>query len=116
VFAAVRTFDSNCIDIRTVKLYRQRIGIAALFCQFGAAADGLLMAALTLPDIQGSTPVTVPGDGPVLDILQPVAKTSLADGFRDPVHRVIIADQVVADCRLLNIPGLPGIVNQGSIT
>src|SRR5699024_3456423 len=84
VFAAVRTFDSNCIDIRTVKLYRQRIGIAALFCQFGAAADGLLMAALTLPDIQGSTPVTVPGDGPVLDILQPVAKTSLADGFRDP--------------------------------
>ena len=50
------------------------------------------MTAFTLPDIQWSSPVTVTADTPVLNVFQPVTKTAFADGFRNPVDGVVVAD------------------------
>ena len=72
----------------------------------------MLMAALTLPDVQRSSPVTVPADTPVLYVLQPVAEAALADALRDPVDGVVVADQVVLHSSHLDEPGLTRIVDQ----
>ena len=73
------------------------------------------MSALTLPDIQRSTPVTVPADTPVLYILKPVSETALADILRDPVDRIVIRDQVLLHIGHLDKPGLARIVDQRSV-
>ncbi len=53
------------------------------------------MSALTLPDIERGSPVTVSGNAPVLNILQPVPEASLADAIRNPVDGIVVADQVI---------------------
>ena len=55
----------------------------------------LMAAALALPDIKRRTPVSVSGNAPVLDILQPVAEAALSDGLRHPVYSIVIADQII---------------------
>ena len=75
----------------------------------------MLMSALTLPNIQRSSPVTVTADTPVLNILQPVAKTSFTDAFRNPVDGVVIADQVIFDSCHLDEPGFSCVVDQRSV-
>ena len=74
------------------------------------------MSAFTLPDIQRSSPVTVTRDCPVLDVLQPVTKTSLTDGFRNPVNGIIVADEVISYRGLTDIPGLTCIVDERCVT
>ena len=91
--------------------------IAASFCKCFPASDGFLMsAAFALPDIQRSSPITVTGNCPVLNVLQPVAKTALADGLRNPVDGIIIADQILLDRCLADIPALSCVINQRGIT
>ena len=75
----------------------------------------MLAAALTLPDIERSSPVTVTADAPILDILQPVAETSFTDALRNPVDCIIIADQILLHRRHLDEPGFSGIIDQRSV-
>ena len=114
LFAAFRAFDGNGIDVRTVQLniIRAVVGHGFQLCD---ASDGMLMAALTLPDVQRSSPVTVTADAPVLYVLQPVAKTAFSDALRNPVDGVVVADQVVLHSGHLDEPGLACIVDQRSV-
>ena len=114
---AVRTGDGDLVDIRPVQLHRLRRRIAGQLMKFLSGTDGLhVAAALALPYIQRCAPVTVSGDTPVLDVLQPVAETALADGFRNPVDRLIVAHQIVPHRRHLDKPGLSRIIDQRRIT
>ena len=74
------------------------------------------VSALALPDIQRSSPVTVPADAPVLYILDPVAEAAFSDTLRDPVNCIIICDQIITHCRHLDKPGFPCIVDQRRVT
>ena len=72
----------------------------------------MLVSALALPDIKRGAPVTVSGNPPVLDILQPVPEAALADGIRNPVNGIVVADQVILHSSHFDEPGLPCIVNE----
>ena len=112
--AAVGAGDQHVVHERSVELDLCVFGVAGEPSQLFFAAHGdLLSAVRTFPDVQRSAPVTVPGDAPVLDVLQPVAESSLADGGRDPVDLLVVADQVVLDRRHLDEPGLSRIVEKG---
>ena len=116
-FAAVRAGNLIGVDIRAVKLHIQRILPAGKFLQFLAAPHGnLLSAALTFPDVQRSSPVTVSGNAPVLNVLQPVSETAFADVLRDPVDLLIILHQVIFNRSHLDEPGFSRIIKQRRIT
>ena len=91
LLAALRAGDGHSIDERAVKLRCHHPGsfhdIRVLQLMDTMASDGVLVAALALPDIQRSTPVTVTADAPVLNVLQPVAETAFTDALRNPVDR-----------------------------
>ena len=70
------------------------------------------MAALTLPYGKRRSPVTVSGDAPVLDVLQPVAEAAFSNGFRDPVDLIVVFNQVVLYGRHLDEPGLSRIIDE----
>ena len=111
LFAALRTFDRNRVDIRAVQFDVVR-AVVGHFFQFRNTADGMHMSALALPDIERGSPVTVAADAPVLDILDPVAEASLADTLRDPVDGVVVGDQVIPYRRHFNEPGFTRIVDE----
>ena len=113
--AAFRASDRHFINIWAMKLNVIRTVIGHGF-QFLDTSDGMLMSALTLPDIQRSSPVTVTADSPVLYILEPVTETSFSDAFRDPVDCIVVCDQIILYFCHLNEPGLSRIVDQRSIT
>ncbi len=71
-----------------------------------------MAAAFAFPHIQRCAPVTVPADTPVLDIFQPVSETALADALRDPVDRMVVADQVLFHRCHLDEPGFSRVVDQ----
>ena len=99
-FAALRTFDCNLINIRTVQLHRLCGLIAAHLKELLTASDGMHMAAvLALPDIQRSTP-----------------ETSLTDALRNPVDRVVVCNQVILNLCHLDKPGFARIIDQRRIT
>ena len=72
----------------------------------------MLVSALTLPDIERGAPVAVSGNAPVLDILQPVTEPALADGIRNPVNGIVVADSVILHGSHFDEPGLSCIVNK----
>ena len=75
-----------------------------------------MSTAFTFPDVKRSSPVTVTGNCPVLNIFKPVAETSLTDGFRNPVYGIVITDQIIPYCGFPDIPGFSCIVNKRCIT
>ena len=95
LLAAVRAFKSHLINIRSVQLDFYRVGIPASVRKLLPAADALLMAALALPHIERRSPVTIPRDAPVLNVLKPVAKTPFSDRLWNPVDCVVVAHQVL---------------------
>ena len=95
LFSALRALDRHGVDVRAVQFDVVRAVVGHTF-QFLDASDGVHVSALTLPDIEGSSPVAVPADAPVLNVLDPVAETSFSDALRDPVDRIVVCDQVVA--------------------
>ena len=116
LFAALRAGTDEIVDIRSVKLHRQRILAAGQLSEFLPGADCNLLAAVrALPDRKWCPPVAVSGDAPVLDILQPVTKTALSDCRRDPVDGVVVVDQLLLDRRHPDEPGLARIVDQRRI-
>ena len=115
-FSTNRTCNGNLINIWAMQFHRFCSLVTAHLKQFLTASDGMHMTALTLPDIQRSSPVTVSGNTPVLNIFQPVAETSFSDTLRNPVNGVVVADQVILHCSHLDKPGFTCIVNQWCIT
>lgn len=95
ILTTLRTLDRNGVNVWSVKFYLCRLWITSLFCQFGTASDTLPVSARALPDIKWGTPVTVTGNCPVLNVLQPVSETAGTDRFRNPVDRIIISDQII---------------------
>ena len=73
------------------------------------------MAAFTLPYRKRSSPVTVSGKSPVLNVFQPVAEASFSDALRNPVDGVVVADQILFYCSHADEPGLTCVVDQRSI-
>ena len=90
--------------------------VAAHLKELLSAANANALAAVTLPDVERSSPITVTGDCPVLNVLQPVAKTALTDGLRDPVDGIVVTDQVILYRSLFNVPGLARIIDQRRVT
>ena len=113
--AAFRTGHCDFIDIRTMQFNIGRLRITAHFHQFLTASDSMLMATFTFPDIQRRTPVTVTADAPVLNIFQPVAETAFTDTFRNPVDRIVIADQIILHLCHFDEPGFSCIIDQRCI-
>ena len=112
LFSALGADHSYIVNVGAVKL--NVVGtVVGHALKLRNASDGVLVAALTLPNIKGSTPVTVSGNPPVLDILQPVAETALSNGIRHPVDGIIVADQVLFHRCHLDEPGLSGVVQKG---
>ena len=112
---ALRTRNNYFINIRTMKLDFCILRIAGKSCKLFPGADRNLLAALTLPDIKRSSPVTVSGNRPVLKIFQPVAESSFSDGFGNPVDCIIIGNHVILNGCHFDIPGFSCIVNKRSI-
>ena len=115
LFTAFRALNGHCVDVWAMKLDVIR-AVVGFFFQLFDAADAVLMAAFTLPYRKRSSPVTVSGKSPVLNILQPVAEASFTDGFRDPVDLIVVADQVILHRCHLDEPGLSRIVDQRCVT
>ena len=113
-FSTFRALDRYCIDVWAMKLDVIR-AVVRFFFQLLDAADAVLMAALTLPYRKRSSPVTVSGKSPVLNVFQPVAETSFSDALRNPVDGVVVADQILFYCSHADEPGLACIVDQRSI-
>ena len=63
-----------------------------------------MSAALALPDVERSSPVTVSRDCPVLYVFKPVTETSFSDGLRYPVYGVVVFDKVIFYRCLLDVP------------
>ena len=93
--ATFRTRHCNLVNIRSVKFNCLCLFITGLFKKFLTTANRLHTSTVTLPDIQRCTPVTITADTPILNIFQPVAKTSLTDTFRYPVNCIIISNQII---------------------
>ena len=93
--AAVRAFDGDSVDEGTVQL--DILGaVVRHLTQLGDGADGMAVSAFAFPNVERRAPVAVAGDAPVLHVFKPVAEASLADGFRNPVDRVVVLDEVLA--------------------
>ncbi len=112
--AALWALDGNSVDIWTMKLdfLWAVVGHGLQLCN---GTDGVLMAAGAFPYVQRSTPITVAADAPILYVLQPLPKATLADGVRNPVDGVVVGNELFLYGGHLDEPGLPSIVNQRSI-
>ena len=75
-----------------------------------------MSAAVALPYIERRSPITVTRNAPILNVLQPVSETSLSDGRRNPVDRLIIAHKLISDRRHFDKPGFARIIDQRRIT
>ena len=70
LLAAIRAGKCHTIDIWAVKFQFFCGCISGTLCQFFPASDTFLVStAFTLPDIERSSPITVTGDRPILNIL-----------------------------------------------
>ena len=94
-FPALRAGECDGVDVGPVQLHALCLFIPAQGGKLLPASHAFHMPALALPNIQRRSPIAVSGDAPVLDIFQPVAETSLADGWRNPVDGLVIAHQII---------------------
>ena len=63
------------------------------------------MSTFTGPDIERCTPISVTADSPVLNVLEPVAESSLSYAFGNPIYSVIISDEDIGS-PLVNTPDI----------
>ena len=110
--AAARALELDTVDERLVQFDIVR-AVRGHFLQFLLGSDRMLLAAVIAdPYRKRCSPVTVAGERPVLNILQPVAETSLTDALRDPVDLLVVRDKVILDGCHADEPGLARIVNE----
>src|SRR3990172_3324899 len=74
-----------------------------------------LTTLLAIPDGQRRAPITLAGYGPVFDLTQPLAESSLFDMLRFPINSLISFDQLISQFRHRNIPGIPGKIYKWSL-
>ena len=69
LLATFRTVKKNFINIRTMEFYGLCLFVATHVVEVFTAAYAVLVTAFTFPDVKRSTPVTVSGNCPVLNVL-----------------------------------------------
>src|SRR5690554_6068972 len=87
VSSALFAGQMNCIDVGLVKLNILWY-VLAFFLQFFDGTDTLFMTALTFPDWQWCSPVSVSGDTPVNDVFQELTHSTGSYVIRIPVDAV----------------------------
>ena len=114
--AAVRAGKMDPVHIRSVQLHLLAGSIARKLRKLTPRTDDNSLAAVrAFPDRERCSPVSVTGESPVLNVLKPVAETSLAHGRRNPVDLFVVAYKIVADSGHLDEPGLSRIVDKRRI-
>ena len=114
LLSADGAFDGDIIHIGTVQFDILRT-VVRHASEFFHRADAVPVSAPAFPNRKRRSPVSVAGDRPILDVLQPVSETLLADSGGAPVYRRVIAQQVIPYRGHLDIPGLPRVINQGRV-
>ena len=79
VLSAFGTFYCYFVDIRAMEFNGFCLFVAAQLIELLSAAYAMTMPAFAFPYRERSTPVTVAGDSPVLNVFKPVAEASFAD-------------------------------------
>ena len=79
------------------------------FCQ-GTNADEIAFS--VCPDRQGRAPEAFARKRPVYIVLEPVAESPVADGFRDPVDGSVQLDHAIPHVSGPDVPGVLCVVNQ----
>ena len=70
----------------------------------------------TFPYIKRSSPISVTGNTPVLNIFDPLSESSGTNCFRNPIHFIIILYKLVSDRRHFDKPSVSGIIDKRSVT
>ena len=110
--AAHRAGQMNVIHIRSVKFDIFCDILLCFFRQFSSASDAFQVTAFAAPDRDRSTPVSVSGDRPVVDVFQPVSESLFTDEIREPVYAVVIGNQFVFQLGHFNVPAWFRVVDQ----
>ena len=100
-----------------ISLHKARLhGFLNLFKQFGYRTDAdLLLPILRAPNRQRSAPVTRTGQIPVVQVLQPFAKTPRSGRFGLPIDGVIQANHLLSRLRRTDKPRVKRVVNNRRI-
>ena len=70
------------------------------------------VTAFAFPNVEGSAPITVTADAPVLNVFKPVAEAALADAFGNPVNGVVILNKVILNGCHFDKPGFSCVVDE----
>ena len=73
------------------------------------------VSALTFPDIEGSSPIAVTAECPVLRVGDPVAEAVFAYAFGDPVYSFVVGDHLVSYIGHFDKPAVSCIIDKGSV-
>ena len=114
LLAALGAFYGDRVDVGAVKLNIIGAVVAHLF-KLGNAAYRVAAAAFALPNIERSSPVTVTGKTPILNIFDKVAEASFAYALGHPVNHVVVTDKVVAYRSHLYEPRFSCVVDEGRV-
>ena len=74
------------------------------------------MTAGALPDVKRCSPISVTGEAPILNVLKPVAKSSLTDILGNPVYSIVVLNKVFTNLGHLDKPSVASVVDKRSIT
>ena len=84
--------------------------------KLGDRADGMAVSAGAFPDIKRRSPISVTGKTPVLNVLKPVAESSLTDILGNPVYGIVISYEAVLYLCHLYKPAVAGVVDKRRVT
>src|SRR5660397_193316 len=107
----LRTGERHLIHVRTMEFQVIQIPPAQL-PQRLPGLHGMLVAFVALPDGKRCAPVALAGEGPIYVVLQPIAKTTVFDVVRIPVHLLVGGDEIIFPGRGDYVPGCFGVVDQ----
>ncbi len=105
------TMQINIIGTLRILLTRS-IGLGHFFLELCNGAHALHLTRGGTPNGQRSTPVSLTGNRPVLDVAQPFTKSAFTDPIRCPFYLVIEFQEALFHCCHSNKPGIHRIVEQ----
>ena len=97
------------------KVFVEVIHLLATLCFqiFDTAHNFNVFALIAAPNRERSPPKTIPADGPISGIEEPVVEALFTDVTRDPVGLFVVVDHCFADGTDFDKPGADGFVDQG---
>ena len=102
--------------IRTFRIFdSSSIGFRNLLLQFRNGANTFHVSILVSPYWKRSAPVSFSGDGPILDVAQPFAKSSFTDPIRCPFNAIVELEESLFNCSHSNEPGIHCVVEKWMI-